>query len=254
MPFRINGHILDYGGFFMAFRDIVILANSRRHDGHCIAGKDITTGEWIRPINILGRGQVRVDQSAFLGSDFQSLGMDVSGPQLLDCVRIGFGNDCALYYQPENKFIDGNPWEKIGRISSHRISEFMDTAEHCFLRNSDIHHSYIPANELVTTPSMMSLNFLHLIRRENNVEIIHTTNMRNKPQHRMKFDYGSKNYNLAITDYRYENLVAQSINDDARIFDDFYLTIGLGEKFSPRNTNLELHYRFIVGIVPAYEL
>ena len=238
----------------MTTQDIVILANSRRHDGHCIAGKDIATGEWIRPINILGRGQERIDQAAFLDGDFQLLGLDVSGPHILDCVRIGIGNDCALYYQPENKFIDGNPWEKLGRISSHRISELIDTAEHCFLRDTDTHHAYIPANDLVTTPPTMSLNFLHLTRRSNNIEIIHTTNMRNKPQQRMRFDYGSKKYNLAITDYRYENLVAQSANDDDKIFDDFYMTLGLGEKFTPRNTNLELHYRFIVGIVPAYEL
>jgi hypothetical protein len=238
----------------MTTRDIVILANSRRHDGHCVAGKDIANGEWLRPINILGRGKARIDQAAFLDEDFRTLGLNVSGPQLLDCVRIGLGSDCALYYQPENKFIDGNPWEKTGRFSSRRISELIDIAEHCFLRDSDTHHAYIPANELVTTPPSMSLNFLHLTRRSNNVELIHTTNMRNKPQHRMKFDYGSKNYNLAITDYRYENLVAQSVNDDARIFDDFYMTIGLGEKFSPRDTNLELHYRFIVGIIPTYGL
>ena len=94
----------------MTTRDIVILANSRRHDGHCIAGKDIATGEWIRPINILGRGKIRRDQAAFLKEDFQQLGLNNSGPQLLDCVRVGFGNDCPLYYQPENKFIDGNVW------------------------------------------------------------------------------------------------------------------------------------------------
>ena len=238
----------------MTTRDIVILANSRRHDGHCIAGKDIATGEWIRPINILGRGKIRSDQAAFLKEDFQPLGLDNFGPQLLDCVRVGFGNDCPLYYQPENKFIDGNAWEKTGRFSPHRISELIDKAEHCFLRDTDTHHAYIPAIELVTAPPAISLNFLHLTRRANNVEIIHTTKQGKNPQHRLKFDYGSKSYNLVITDYRYESLVAQSKNDDARFFDDFYITLGLGEKFSPYDTNLELHYRFIVGIVPTYEL
>jgi len=45
-----------------------------------------------------------------------------------------------------------------------------------------------------------------------------------------------------------------SIYNGTRIIDDFYVTVRLGEKFSPRDTNLELHYRFIVVIVPPYVL
>jgi hypothetical protein len=99
-----------------------------------------------------------------------------------------------------------------------------------------------------------SLSFIRLNQQSNNVNIIHTTSSAGKPQHRLEFNYGLKRYNLPITDYRYETLVAQSQNDDDAIFNDFYTTIGLGEKFSPYDTNLELHYRFIVGIIPSYEI
>ena len=52
-------------GEVTVYRDIVILANSRRHDGRCIAGKDLATGEWIRPINILGKGKPRARPVCF---------------------------------------------------------------------------------------------------------------------------------------------------------------------------------------------
>jgi hypothetical protein len=29
-------------------RDILILANSRKNGGYCVAGKDVITNEWIR--------------------------------------------------------------------------------------------------------------------------------------------------------------------------------------------------------------
>jgi len=41
----------------MVHKNIVILANSRRHGAHCIAGKDLNTKEWVRPITIFGEGR-----------------------------------------------------------------------------------------------------------------------------------------------------------------------------------------------------
>jgi hypothetical protein len=237
----------------MSYRDIVILANSRRHNGHCIAGKDIATGEWIRPINTLGRGQIRQDPSAFLDEDLKTLTGSPSGPQLLDCVRIGFEGRCPLYYQPENIAIDGLTWERRSSFAYSRIHELIDPPETCCLQDTDPYYKTIPAKDLLAHPATTSLSFIRLHLQSNNVVISHTTSQAGNPQHRLAFNYGVKRYNLPITDYRYEQLVAQSANDDAGIFNDCFVTIGLGEKYSPYDTKLELHYRFIVGIIPANE-
>ena len=63
-------------------------------------------------------------------------------------------------------------------------------------------------------------------------------------------DYGSKRYNFPITDFNYEILVSNRQNNDEKIFENCFITVGLGEEFSPNNTKLKLHYRFIVGIIP----
>jgi hypothetical protein len=235
----------------MSYRDIVILANSRRHNGHCIAGKDLSTGQWIRPINVIGKGQTRLDQSAFLDSDFKTLTGNNSSPGLLDCLRIGLGKNCPLYYQPENVFIDATRWETLSHCSLHAITKFVDRSESCCLQDDDPYYKTIPAKDLMTNPPKTSLSMIRLNRKLNNIEVEHTTKQGKNPQHRLHFNYGSKRYDFPITDYNYETLVSKSQNDDTRIFDDCFVTIGLGEKFSPYDTNLELHYRFIVGIIPA---
>ena len=35
----------------MLSKNIVVLANSRKHGGHCVAGKCVDTGKWIRPVS-----------------------------------------------------------------------------------------------------------------------------------------------------------------------------------------------------------
>jgi plasmid maintenance system killer protein len=238
----------------MTFRDIVILANSRRHQGHCIAGKDIITGEWIRPINILGRGQIRNDQATFQKSDFQALMEDSSGPQLLDCIRIGFGDKCGNYCQPENQFIDGKKWFSLTSFSQDKVSELIDGSSVRFIGKDDNYSDFYPADVIKDKPLESSLNFVRINQVENMTKIIHTISFSRNPQHRLIFEYDSKPYNIVITDYAYEDSVKKSKNDDTKIIEDCYITIGVGEVYRPRTRDIDLHYRLIVGIIPTYTL
>ncbi|WP_462273639.1 dual OB domain-containing protein [Methanohalophilus sp.] len=81
-------------------RDIVLLANSRMHNARCIAGKDVNSGEWIRPKS------KRTSNGAFY--------FNGNGPNILDCYRISFSNRCPLTHQPENIYVDGTEWVKTG--------------------------------------------------------------------------------------------------------------------------------------------
>lgn len=241
-------------GEYTVHRDIVILANSRRHDGHCIAGKDLFTGAWVRPINVLGRGKVRRDQAAFLEEDFEALNVAKSGPQLMDCVRIGFGEKCGNYCQPENQFIDGKSWVVLPPLPHGRLSEFVDGPSVCFIGKDDQYSAYYPAEAIKANPLKSSLNFVRITHDANRTEIIHTTSFAGKPQYRLRFEYGSQTYNLVITDKEYENSVSQSKNEDLKIIGDCYITIGVGEMYRPQTRQIDLHYRLIVGIIPAYTL
>lgn len=69
----------------MTMTSIVVLANSWKHQDWCIAGIDLDTGKWVRPVTDLDDG--RIPQTAMkLGGYFPKLldvleiPLDISGP------------------------------------------------------------------------------------------------------------------------------------------------------------------------------
>ena len=94
----------------MYTRNLVILANSVKYSGHCIAGKDLDTGEWIRPI--------KNHPGPFSNSDLENLFGNPEGPSLLTCVKIPFNEKIPLYCQPENELITGDSLGKNRELPS----------------------------------------------------------------------------------------------------------------------------------------
>ena len=39
----------------MFYKDIICLANSRKLNGRCVAGKDVTGNTWVRPLSPLSK-------------------------------------------------------------------------------------------------------------------------------------------------------------------------------------------------------
>jgi hypothetical protein len=241
------------GGEILVHKSIVILANSRRHGGHCIAGKDITTGEWVRPITSFGKG--RSDPDAFSDDDLRRLTGDASGPRLLDCVKMGFGSTCGTNCQPENCFIDGKPWKKYSQLPSARLSDLIDRDENCFLGKDDPHNDRIPVAEVKDTPLKNSLNLIKLNRVKNQVTMDHTPKSDGTFKHKMSFTYDTKPYRISVTDSYYEKVYQETKIDDSVVFDDFFMVLGVGsDEFSGTFVPIPQHFRLIVGIIPSYDL
>jgi hypothetical protein len=238
------------GGEVTRYRDIVILANSRRHDGRCIAGKDLATGEWIRPISIFGKG--RKDPEAFYDSDLNKLIGDPDGPKLLDCVKIGLSSACRTNCQPENYSIDGTPWQKRSQFLLYKLPTLADLGDCCFLGNHDRYGDRIPVSEVQANPLKSSLNLIKMNGKENHVYLIHQKKSDGTYKHRMHFTYEEIFYNLSVTDSHYENVYHATKIDDSIVFDDFFMVVGVGsDKFKPELSQIHYHFRFIVGIIPS---
>ena len=241
------------GDEHLAHRDIVILANSRRHGAHCIAGKDLTTGEWIRPITIFGKG--RDDPDAFSDDDLRKITGDSSGPKLLDCVRIGFGSICGTNCQPENCFIEGNSWKKFSQYPRDQLSNLVDISGYCFLGKNDQYTDRIPVSDVKSTPLNCSLNLIKLNREKNHVSLTHTLKPDGTYKHKMSFTYDSKIYRISVTDSYYEKVYQATKIDDSIVFDDFFMTIGVGaDEFTPEHSTIPYHFRLIVGIIPSEDI
>lgn len=221
----------------MYTRNLVILANSTKYTGHCIAGKDLNTGEWIRLINNQPR--------PFSNPDLKKLYGDPEGPSILSCVKIPFRKKAPLYFQPENELITGDSWEKIGDYLQEKIGLLEDTQHPCWFGNVSYGSpDKIPSS--ICDPSMPlsgSLHFTQLKQSENGLTISYKQHeIGYKP--RLNFKFKNIYYNLGITDIDYPRL---GKDDDRRskLIPDSFVTLGVGQLFESMNA----HYKLVVGII-----
>lgn len=85
-------------------KDIVVLTKSAKHGGNCVAGIDVNTGEWVRPVKANG---------PILNSDMSCSNGYVCEP--LDVVRIPFIAPRPNGCQTENEEIDtSRTWNYLG--------------------------------------------------------------------------------------------------------------------------------------------
>ena len=96
----------------MPLVQIICLACSRKSEeiagknikGHCVAGIDIATGNWVRPVSDLPSGTLTTQMCGLLPNVAHS--SDTLLPTLLDIVEIGLCKRKANAAQPENWVID----------------------------------------------------------------------------------------------------------------------------------------------------
>lgn len=102
-------------------RRIVCLANSRKPDGRCVAGKLYAQGEfgsWLRPISIR-EGEELSEQERHISKGVE--------PALLDVLEFTITGHKPSAHQPENFTI--NPqykFKKVGQISAEELLKVID--------------------------------------------------------------------------------------------------------------------------------
>jgi len=193
-------------------KTIVCLANSRKFGGRCIAGKDIYTGEWIRPVS--------KDRSGELFSCNYKLS-NGDNPKLMDILQIGLERKNPKPHQPENYQISQERWKKIGTIDN--LEEFCDYPETLWDigdQKDRIPSSYMERNRLD--------NSLYLIQPES----IAIDWDKDEQKARADFDYNNVSYDLSITD---PNIISEFEDDESNLYvldpNDIYLCLSIGEPF-----------------------
>jgi hypothetical protein len=95
---------------------IICLANSKKHGDRCIAGIDICTGKWIRPVSDGEDG--RISRDIYLINNEE--------PQLLDILNIPLNNQ-GNGYECENLTILPGQWERIGKFYPNGLLEYCES-------------------------------------------------------------------------------------------------------------------------------
>ena len=223
-------------------KSIVCLANSRKHNDRCVAGKIIQSGqvlEWIRPISSRQGEEL---------SDSERQYQNGTEPQLLDIFEFSILEPKPSGHQSENFLIHGpRQFRKTGTLSPSELLKSIDKPVNLWIMG---HQSKTYGKNDLVPPDRISevKNSLYLINPHKfSVQIVSSNFGR---QTRGVFTYLGADYNLRITDPVLE-LNYRSKADGEYVIQDALLTISLAHDLhtvskSPQSTG---YYKVIAGVV-----
>lgn len=188
--------------------EVVILANSVKHHQHCVAGKCIANGQWVRPVSNTDGAELSHAQ-AQCQNPYGTFNV-----KPLQKVIMNFSTHAPLAHQPENYVIDGPAWRQNYGISVGELNHYLDHPNDIWGRTDRVHHASIVLGQIVIEQS------LYLIAVNNLNLYINQYDKR-----RASFSYDGINYDLAVTDPNFDR-IAQN-NEVVRSI----LCVSLGEEY-----------------------
>jgi hypothetical protein len=226
---------------------IVCLANSRKHNDRCVAGKIYESGQvlgWVRPISARQSEELSVSERQYENG---------AEPQLLDVLEFSFFEPKPSGHQSENIVISGpRRFRKIGNLSPLDLIKSVDKPINLWIMGYES-RTY-GKNDLVPPDRISEVkNSLYLINPHNfSVQIVSSRFGR---QTRGRFSYLGADYNLKITDPVLEFHFRSKPDGDYSIRDTL-LTISLAHDLhtvskSPQSTG---YYKVIAGVIDISHL
>jgi hypothetical protein len=217
---------------------ILCLANSRKLNGRCIAGKELLNGEpldWIRPVSAREHGDV---------SEYERQYEDGSDPRVLDIMDVPLLDATPKNYQHENWLLDADSyWVKIGHAKWDELFQFTDANEPLWI---DGHSTYNGLNDKISISEAAELNSsLRLIHVEAlTLSVFKPGEAFGNPKRRVQgqFRHGETDYQLWVTDPAYERAYLAKADGNYEIGESF-LTISLGEPYN------DACYKLIAAII-----
>lgn len=188
--------------------EIIIFANSFKHHQHCVAGKYIKTGQWVRAVSNAEGAELTHDQAKCQNPH------GTYNVKPLQKVLMNFSSHAPLKHQPENYVIDGSRWRQKYKIADEELRNYLDTPDNLWGSSDRVAYSSILSDQVTITQS------LYLVQVQN-LELY--KNQRDK--RRASFSYEGLNYDLAVTDPNFDRIVDNNMNIQG------ILCISLGEEF-----------------------
>jgi len=180
----------------MQWRRFVVLANSYKNHGRCVAGRELGAGgfvgNWIRPISDQPEGEL-LDNHMRLADGVELEILDVV------CAPItGYANDRV---HPEDWRLDlTTPWRRTARFSARDVPTLEEKPPDLWV-DPGTRLDRATTRFLVSQPRHQSL---YLVRpRHFHIRLTNDFNPfmgRNKRERRACFTYGEREYALSLTD------------------------------------------------------
>ena len=133
---------------------IIVLAHSWKNHDWCLAGIEVTTGKWVRPVTTLEDGRIRQSD------------MKVGGyfPQILDILDMPLDSTGPDFdFESENRTILPGQWYRRGRAVANDLLKYVERPAH-ILHNRK---KYVTTAEMSQKP----------IEKRTTLELIHVRDL-----------------------------------------------------------------------------
>ncbi|GMU65240.1 MAG: hypothetical protein AMXMBFR36_15140 [Acidobacteriota bacterium] len=226
---------------------IVCLANSKKHSGRCVAGRETTAagaGPWIRPVSARPSEEVSENERQY---------EDGSDPRLLDIVDIPLIRAAPHACQAENWLLDpGYYWSRVRRANWTELLPLVETPTTLWVNGHSTYHGQhdeIPqavADALPGSLYLIRVNALELY-------VFAPQEAFGNPKRRVqaRFTHGDVTYALWVTDPIVEReYLARP--DGYYQLGECCLTISLGEPFQ-KSDGQPYRYKLVAAIIRRSE-
>jgi hypothetical protein len=209
--------------------ELVCLANSRKQGGRCVAGLDLESGAWIRPVGPGEHGELDLSDCQLDSGDL---------PALLDVIRVPLLEPVPEPHQPENWLVGPGRWTLAGRMTVEDARTTLESARVAGPELFGDRSDRIDWDEIQARPVTSSLAL---------IRVAAPTFMVNPWQSfRARFALNGAWYDLGYTDlsaWAAEARQAAPFQAEG----DWYLTISLGEPYVRDNQC----YKLAAAALPA---
>lgn len=195
-------------------KTILSLANSRRPDGRCFAGKEIangTAGGWIRPINTAHRNAVSDEDRQYEDQTFADV---------LDIVTVPLqAPRPSAHHKEDHQILADRYWTKAGRATWQQVVNATDTVTGTLWPNEK--SSYHGLNDKVSEATAANQTGSLLLVAPTRLVLVVAMESQYmgtcRRRVRADFDFNGVRYNFVVTDPWIEDTYFAGDNGSYRI-------------------------------------
>lgn len=218
---------------------VVCLANSRKHSGRCIAGKELRSDggarSWVRPVS---------DRPSEEVSERERQYQDGGDPKVLDVIDIPLKSPVPKAYQSENWLLDPDHyWTLVGQAKWKDLELIADNPDVLWLNTSSTYSGlYDRVSETDASGLDRSLYLLHVDKLK--IRVFAPGAAFDNPKRRVQADFEHRGvkYQLWVTDPHIEREYLGKADGDYEVGECF-LTVSLGE---PHNGDC---YKLVAAVI-----
>lgn len=207
----------------MENRRLIIMTESSKFSGKCVAGIDVESGKWVRLVS-----DDEETHGAIANRDLYY--QDGGKCEVLDIVEVPILEECGDDIQPENVLLDTSKYIRYVGVASLEDVLEIHPAE---VRNDILGNKY----SYISEQRVKSVGHSLALVEVQNLEIVQVENPYGRPKTKVNFTYQGDSYTqMSVTDSRFYSVASGTLYDSA------VLVVSIGTPYN------EKYYKFVSGI------